>query len=125
MTPPIGLRLSNEYTIGALLGQGAFGQVHVVVRKNGDESQWACKLTAAPVKITKKGSSEAEIAFSRLYAEYLLYSQHFRHLTHILPQLPVTSTDHLPLYFNNLNGTLSWQSMFCASLVAPKSLLNL
>jgi hypothetical protein len=104
MSPPIGLALSKEHAIGKLIGQGAFGQVHAVT-KGAKETEWACKLTAVPVKKTKKGDSVQEVAYMRLWSEYLLYSQHFRHLGGtILPRLPAASADGLTLYHDNLNG---------------------
>ena len=103
-TTAIGVALSKEHAIGKLIGQGAFGYVHAVT-KGTAETEWACKLTPLPVKKTRKGDSAAEIAYMRLWSEYLLYSQHFRHLGgNVLPKLPSTTRDGLALYHDNRAG---------------------
>ena len=117
---PIGLELGGpEHTIGKLIGQGAFGQVHAVNSKISNKTKagsssttqqesWAVKLTPVPVKTTKKGTSAAEIAHRRLFSEYLLYTQHMRCLTgSILPRLPTPSSSSsrsLKEYYHDLNG---------------------
>jgi len=104
MAPPVGLQLGSEHRVGKLLGEGAFGQVHLVVNSSKKETAWACKLTAVP-KATRKKNSAAEVAHQRLFAEHMLYSNHMRGLCGtVLPQLPSLTNDGIDVFYNDLNG---------------------
>jgi DNA-binding helix-hairpin-helix protein with protein kinase domain len=112
MAPPVGLPLGTEHVIGRLIGKGAFGSVHAVDVVKGSKSrkssttQWACKLTAVPVKATKKQNSETEIAYMRLWAENLIYSAQCRSLTGtLLPKLPGKMQDGLVHFYDKVGGT--------------------
>ena len=119
MVPPVGLVLdgssskssSSSYSIGALLGQGAFGQVHAVVMVVTSRTNvvvltpWACKLTKIPVKPTKQAKTLPEIAHQRLWSENMIYSNHLRSLCgSILPKLPILSKDGVNFFHDNVGG---------------------
>ena len=119
MVPPVGLVLdgsssssSSSYSIGDLLGQGAFGQVHAVVTVATSRctnvvvlTPWACKLTKIPVKPTKQAKTLPEIAHQRLWSENMIYSNHLRSLCgSILPKLPILSKDGVNFFHDNVGG---------------------
>jgi hypothetical protein len=118
LSPPVGLPLGNSCTIGELIGQGAFGQVHAIIdKKTGKPTKFVVKLTKVS-NPTKTQRTAPEIASQKLWLEFLVYSQHVRSLTGTyLPSLPNPRKDGLQEYYNENEGSCQWyrslECVFC------------
>ena len=72
------------------MGNGACGTVHLLEEiGDGNDTDFAVKLTKIPTKKTKKQNSTEEINSSRLYFEHVVYSNQFQDVQgEFIPRLP-------------------------------------
>jgi hypothetical protein len=110
---PVGLALSKTHEIGPLISKGQFGEVYAVENGGEKKKSWVVKVVPFPTKTTKKQTSAAEIAYRRLYYEYLTYTNCRKWSGSLLPLLPSKVTDKLDLYYDNVGGTFGGSPLSC------------
>jgi hypothetical protein len=123
---PVGQALSKTHEIGPLISKGQFGEVYAVDEGQGgknNKKSWVVKVVPLPTKTTKKQTSAAEIAYRRLYYEYLAYTNCRKWSGSLLPLLPSKVTDKIDLYFDNVGGTFGGSPFSCWPL--PEHAKNL
>jgi hypothetical protein len=120
--PIIGVPINRHYTIGSFLGAGEFGRVYAIHPNNDNNNDldndrasttnankksnptkdvsWAVKIVSRPTIIPKSSKKAPVSSFDRLHFEYLMYTQHFRHLCGtILPKLPSPLSHQLECFY--------------------------
>ena len=96
-----------RWRVGAKLGSGACASVHLLQDAEGDETEFAIKLTPLPKKTTKKQNSQDEVNARMLYFEHVMYQNQFQDIqgTYI-PELPPYKGP--PSYGESDGKRLSW-----------------